>query len=85
MALCCTVAATHYDIVEEENIELDIMMNSPDDTILPKGVKLFYKMIKAANNNLPIQPVIPALVTSTDDTTFYIFMREKENQRKNSG
>ena len=39
-------------------------------------------MIKAANNNLPIQPVIPALVTSTDDTTDYIYEGKGETKKE---
>ena len=47
-------------------------MMSPGDN-LPKGVKLFFKMIQKCYKNKSIIPIIPTMCYSTDDTTDYIY------------
>ena len=39
----------------------------------PNGVKMLYKLIRNAYNNLPIIPVKPQYIFSTDDTVVYAF------------
>ena len=65
MSLCCLVAYTHYDITTEENQKLvDDMTNINEN--LPKGVKLFFKMIHKFYDYKPIIPILPAMCYSTD-------------------
>ena len=72
MSLCCLVAYTHFDVTVEDNEKLVQDMMSPGDN-LPKGVKLFFKMIQKCYKNKSIIPIIPAMCYSTEDTTDFIY------------
>ena len=40
---------------------------------LSKGARELIKLVSIANNNAPIYNVMPGLITSTDDTTIFVF------------
>ena len=79
MAFLCVVASTHYDVATEIQADLEKDMKSDE---LPEGVKKLFKMISKAHDNLPLIPVIPALVISTDDTVNYVFEGEGTKEEK---
>ena len=73
MALVCVVAATHYDVSTEVQIEHEHVMNKVPLEV-PDGVKLLYRLVgRTYGNDVPIIPVRPEMILSTDDTVQYIF------------
>lgn len=44
-----------------------------------EGAKWFYEAVKEANGGLDISPVLPGLITSTDDSTLYHCVEEKDD------
>ena len=73
MTLVCVVTATHYDVSTNVQIEHEHVMNKVPLEALD-GVKLFYRLVgKAYGNDIPIIPVRPEMILSTDDTVQYIF------------
>ena len=69
-----TIATTHY------------LVGPPDTTILrphlsnlSKGAALFTKLVSRANNNLPVRPLLPGLIISTDDFTLFV-LKGKDNK-----
>ena len=63
MALLGVVATTHYFVCDEGQLELKNEMREA-----PEGVKLLYKLVTDVYGSLPIYPVKPELLFSTDDT-----------------
>ena len=80
MALLCVIAAIHYDVCTEIQPEHENIMNKvPLD--VPPGAQLMYRMVaKAYGKDVPIIPVRPEMILSTDDTVQYIF--EGKGQKK---
>ena len=73
MALVCVVAATHYDVCTEVQTEHERVMNM-NPLEVPPGVRMLYRMVgQAYGNDVPIIPVRPEMILSTDDTVQYIF------------
>ena len=72
MALLCVIATTHYDVAScEKEFEIEKLVRHNN---VPDGVSLLYKLIsKAYGKNVPLIPVEPSRITSTDDTTNYIY------------
>ena len=67
------VAATHYDVSSDVQIEHEHVMNKVPLEV-PDGVKLLYRLVgKAYGDDVPIIPVRPEMILSTDDTVGYIF------------
>jgi hypothetical protein len=67
MSFACTVALSHF------------IVGSPSSgnqlpSKISRGASQFIEMIRKANNGLPVFPIKPQYVTSTDDTTRYIFV-----------
>lgn len=57
-----------------------------DDTkkamlVAPPGVKLLYQMVKDAYGCVPVYPIKPQYVISTDDTMSYIFVGKGVKER----
>ena len=71
------IAGTHYMIHEEEKQEFRNHMQSDNK---PMGVKMLYEMISNYYNNLPIYPLQPQYLYSTDDSVLYVF--EGKGQKK---
>ena len=72
MALLCVIATTYYDVASSEK-ELEIKKLVRHNKV-PEGVSLFYKLIsKTYGRNIPLIPVETSRITSTDDTTNYIY------------
>ena len=46
------------------------------------GAKMLEKLVSEANNDAPVSPVYPWLITSTDDTTVFIFKGTACNKKK---
>ena len=70
MALLLVIAATHYIVIEEDNLEVRLDMKKEST---PKGVIKLYNMISSYYKNLPIFPIKPQYIFSTDDTVIYTF------------
>ena len=71
MVLVLVVACTHYDISSDMCLNVGKNMLKSD---VSDGVKMLYKMVcEAYGNDVPILPVRPELILSTDDTVQYIF------------
>ena len=75
MALLCVIASTHYIAVTEIQHKVEKEVREEDE-----GVKMLYSMISKSHNNLPIFPIRPELVLSTDDTVNYIFDGKSEEK-----
>ena len=71
MALFCVIATIHYDVASnEKELEIEKLVRHNE---VPEGVSLLHKLIsKAYGGNIPLIPVAPSRITSTDDTTNYI-------------
>ena len=68
MVLVSVVAATHYNVTVHSHPEVERQIKEAS-----KGVRMFYDIIREANNNVLIFPVRPELIFSINDTTDYIF------------
>ena len=68
MALLCVVAASHYFICDEDQLQIERDMSTA-----PEGVRFLYKKVSQHHNYLPIFAVRPELLFSTDDTVNYIY------------
>ena len=71
-----TVAASHFIVSTD---------NSSHSTLLTKaavGSKKPHRLVTAANDGLPIFPVHPALITSTNDTTVFVFKGVAEKEKR---
>ena len=69
------VAASHFIVGSD---------NSSRSTLLPKatvGAKKLHRLVSEANDGMPIFPVHPALITSTDDTTVFVFKGKAEKEK----
>ena len=68
VALLCVISATHYEVVSEKsrNVEKEIRKSSI-------GVKKLHKVVTKIYSNLPVFPIRPTLIISTDDTVNCIF------------
>ena len=75
MALLGVVAATHYFICDEGQLEIKTEMRDA-----PDGVELLYKLVSDVYGNLPIFAVKPELLFSTDDTVNYIYEGKGETK-----
>ena len=51
----------------------DPKFNNLRENKLTKGAQILKKLVSEANNNAPIYNVLPGLITSTDDTTVFVF------------
>ena len=75
MSFLVLVACTHYNISLETSINVKNEISEAEN-----GVKMIYDMVSFQNDNLPMFPVKPEYVFSTDDTVNYIF--EGTEQKK---
>ena len=68
VALLCVISDTHYEVVSEKsrNVEKEIRKSSI-------GVKKLHKVVTKIYSNLPVFPIRPTLIISTDDTVNCIF------------
>ena len=68
MALHCVISFTRYEVVSEQirDVEKDIRKSSI-------GVKKLHKVVTKIYGNLPVFPIFPKLILSTDDTVNCIF------------
>ena len=53
--------------------DIDPKFNHLKTNRLSKGAHKLTKLVSIANNNAPIYNVLPGLITSTDDTTVFVF------------
>lgn len=60
-----TIAASHYIVCADKS------SYTPALTKATVGSKKLHRLVTLANDGLPIVPVHPALITSTDDTTLH--------------
>lgn len=73
MVLVCVVAATHYGVSTDIQVVHEHVINMIPLEV-PVRVKELYIMVgKAYENDVPIIPVRPEMISSTDDTVEYIF------------
>ena len=63
-----TIAASHLIIGT-----CDPQYNIPSLSTATKGARDLVSLVSRANKNAPIYPVLPGLITSTDDTTVFVF------------
>ena len=75
MALIFVVATTHYEICDDVDPNLEKEINQASD-----GVKMLYRMVRKAYDDLPIRPVKPQYLYSTDDTICYVFEGKGEKE-----
>ena len=68
-----TVAVTHYRIVKKK---------IPSISNATIGATTLYDMVQACNSNNNLAPVSPWLITSTDDSTLFVFRGIKKTQEK---
>ena len=71
MALLCVISTTHYEVVSEISSDVEKEIGK---SIL--GVKKLYKVFTQIYGNLPVFPILPELILSTDDTVNYNFEGE---------
>ena len=69
MALLLVITAAHYIIVEQESHSVRLYMQNESTAT---GVKILYNMTSKAYVKLPIVPVKPQYIFSTDDTVVYV-------------
>ena len=63
-----TIATTHYFVGEPTKHYHKKSIKHSNE-----GAKLLERMVSISNKGAPIHPVIPALMTSTDNTTMFVF------------
>ena len=79
VALTCVIVSTHYDVASYVDSELEKPMR-PENNETPKGVQLIYNLISKTYGDLPIIPVLPCMIFSTDDTVNYIYEGEGKKE-----
>ena len=79
MSLLLVITGTHYVPSEHHHPEISTDINYSKTT---KGVKLMYDLVSKYYNNLPIMPVKPQYIMSTDDTVVYTF-EDLETKQEN--
>ena len=68
MAIICVVSVTYF------NVSTDFLREVENDMkVADEGVSLLYKLASKLYNNLPILPVKPELMFSTDDTVNFVY------------
>ena len=63
------IITTIYYLIRPHNTNIECVPSSN----LSKGAALFSNLVSMVNNNLPVQPLLPGLITSTDDYTTFVF------------
>ena len=76
MCLAVLIAATHFIIVQDVNQDVEKMLKQTKNN----GVKLMYNLVCKCNKNLPMIPLRPEYVYSSDDTTTYCYEGKGENK-----
>jgi hypothetical protein len=74
MSFACAVAHSHCIVGSQSS-------GSQLFSKISRGASQFIEMVRQANNGLPVFPIKPQCVTSTDDTTRYIFMGKVDTAR----
>ena len=69
VAYLFTIATTHL-IISSDDPSHSYQQSTGTMT---KGARELLKLVSLANDGAPIKPVLPALITSTDDTTVFVF------------
>ena len=78
MCLVVLVAATHFIVVKQRDQEIEKMLTQTTNN----GVKLMFNLVSKCNRNLPVIPLLPEYVYSSDVTTAYCY--EGKGERKAS-
>ena len=68
MAFIMVVATTHFIIVPKESESIREDMKNASD-----GVKIMMKLLSSSYNKLPLFPLKPQYILSSDDTVMYIY------------
>ena len=69
-----TVAAAHL-LIGVPDPKFNTVMKKHKIT---KGARMLVQLVSSANDNAPIYNVLPGLITSTDDTTVFVFKGETQ-------
>ncbi len=62
------IANTHFIEMDEEDVDVRRELKE-----VPVETRMFYNLITDSRNGVPVVPVKPELITSTDDSTVFIF------------
>jgi hypothetical protein len=68
MAFLLLVASTHYVVTRQKNQKV-----YKDVEDAPKGALKLFRLVQEAHGGLPIFPIKPSHMTTTDDTVAYVF------------
>ena len=78
MALVVLVASTHYYVIPQEIAQVRNDMKTASD-----GVRMLYNVVSKAHGNVPVAPLKPQYIMSTDDTVVYTYEGADEDGHDN--
>ena len=67
MELLCCISATNYEVFSETRSDVEKGIRK-----VSIGLKKLHKVVTKIYDNLPVFPIHPELILSTDDTVNYI-------------